>query len=320
MAALVYAKPDLLEKRDAWLSHLTAERRLANHTLDAYERDLRQFLAFQSDHLGGPPGLVDIAELRPVDMRAFIAARRRDGVGGRSVARSLAGVRSFFKFLERAGLANSAALHAIRTPRHQKPLPKPLHQDDALAVVDQGAFAGPSTAAHSGSAPGWVIARDTAVLALLYGAGLRISEALSLTRRQAPVRGIDVLMIKGKGGKERMVPILPAIQAAVEDYLAKIPFGLDIDEPLFRGVRGGPLKPRLVQLAMERLRGALHLPATATPHALRHSFATHLLSAGGDLRAIQELLGHASLSTTQLYTAVDSEALLKSYDEAHPRA
>lgn len=320
MPALLYAKPDLLAQREAWLQHLSAERRLASHTLAAYERDLRQFLAFQTDHLGSPVSLADIADLTPLDLRAFIAARRNEGIGGRSVARGLAGVRSFVKFLERAGLANSAALGAIRTPKHQKPLPKPLAKKDALAVVDQEGHGDTETAAPGHAAAGWVIARDTAVLALLYGAGLRISEALSLTRRKAPVRGIDVLMIKGKGGKERMVPILPAVQQAVEDYLAKIPFGLEIDEPLFRGVRGGPLKPRLVQLAMARLRGALNLPETATPHALRHSFATHLLSAGGDLRAIQELLGHASLATTQLYTAVDSDALLKSYEQAHPRA
>ena len=311
MPALVVALADVMAEEAKWLESLRAERRLSPKTLEAYQRDLRQFLTFMTDHLGGAPELADLKDLRPADIRAFLARRRREGTGGRSLARGLAGVRSFFKHLEKRGYANPAALGAVRAPKHTKPLPKPLSQSEAVQTTQ---------ADEQLSETPWIAARDAAVLSLLYGAGLRLSEALNLTAADAPRTGVDVLRIHGKGNKTRMVPILPVIHQAVEQYIALVPHVLTPEGPLFVGVRGGRLNPRIVQLAIERLRGSLGLPETATPHALRHSFATHLLAAGGDLRAIQELLGHASLSTTQIYTAVDTDRLLAEYQRAHPRA
>jgi integrase/recombinase XerC len=295
-----------------WLAYLGAEKRMAPKTLEAYRRDVSQFLAFLTEHLGRPPTLKALAKLSPADVRAFLAARRAQGAGNRSLMRTLAGVRSFARFLERNGKGKVGALSAVRTPKLPKGLPKPLTASAAKAVTDAELRAGEAREQ-------WVLARDAAVLALLYGCGLRISEALSLKRRDidgAP----DALTVTGKGGKTRMVPLLPQVAALVAQYVASCPYGLPADGALFRGARGGPLSPRIVQLAMQRLRGALGLPDTATPHALRHSFATHLLAGGGDLRAIQELLGHASLSTTQIYTAVDAERLLDVYASTHPRA
>jgi len=308
---LVIAAPDTLARIEAWEEHLGAERRLSPKTLEAYRRDLDQFLAFLTPHIGNPPKVADLSALRMADIRAFMASRRGDGVGARTLARGLAGIRSFIAFLEREGLANGAAFRAMRTPRQPKTLPRPLSAPDALRVVDQDE--------QLDEAP-WVAARNAAVLALLYGSGLRISEALSLRRAEAPSVEGGVLRVTGKGGKTRLVPVLPVVGEAVADYLRLCPFVLAPDSPLFRGVRGGPLKARLIQLALARLRGALGLPDSATPHALRHSFATHLLANGGDLRAIQELLGHASLSTTQVYTAVDTDRLLAVFEKAHPRA
>ena len=228
--------------------------------------------------------------------------------------RSLAGMRSFARFLERNGKGKVGALAAVRAPKVPKTLPKPLHVAAAKKVSDAELRAGEER-------DPWVLTRDAAVLALLYGSGLRISEALGLKRQDMPTPGqSDVIKVVGKGNKQRMVPVLPQVSQLIADYVAICPYDLPPDGPLFVGARGGPLSPRIVQLVMERLRGALSLPDTATPHALRHSFATHLLARGGDLRAIQELLGHASLSTTQIYTAVDTERLLEVYRSAHPRA
>jgi len=310
-APLIIARDDLAQEVGAWLDHLEGTRRLAAKTVEAYDRDVRQFLSFLTEHLGGAPAIADIADLRPADIRAFLAARRRGGAEARSLARALAGVRSFFAFLEKHGHANGAALKAVRTPKQPKTLPKPIAAAAAKQMVD---------ADQSLDAEPWIAARNAAVLCLLYGSGLRISEALGLTRGQAPIDAIDTLRVTGKGGKTRIVPVLPVARQAVADYLRLCPYKLDDGQALFRGARGGPLSPRIVQLAVQRLRGALGLPNTATPHALRHSFATHLLAAGGDLRSIQELLGHASLSTTQIYTAIDSERLLDIYEKAHPRA
>ncbi|MBN9672859.1 tyrosine recombinase XerC [Roseibium aggregatum] len=307
---LVTARPDLNQRIGLWLDHLSDERRLSEKTLLAYDRDLRQFLRFLTEHLGGAPGLKDIAALRPADFRGFLASRRRQGVKSRSLARGLAGIRSFLKFLERRGEVNAAASAAVRPPRQARSLPKPVSSRDALDVTS-GALAMEAEA--------WVEARNAAVLTLLYGCGLRISEALSLSGSMAPKRGTKTLRIVGKGRKERIVPILPAVCEAVELYLRLCPYAVSPEGPLFLGARGGPLNPRLIQLAMEKLRGALGLPDSATPHALRHSFATHLLAGGGDLRTIQELLGHASLASTQIYTEVDSAHLLAAYDKAHPR-
>ncbi|WJR69284.1 tyrosine recombinase XerC [Neorhizobium sp. CSC1952] len=307
---LIIAAPDLVEKRREWLESLAGERRLSENTLDAYERDTRQFLTFLTAHLGGPARLSDIHTLRPADLRAFLAARRREGAGARSLGRHLAGLRSFLRHLERKGLVNAAAAGAIRAPKQPKSLPKPLTDRQALNVV--------TTDAQLQEEP-WIAARDAAVLTLLYGCGLRISEALGL-RPADLTPGATTLRITGKGGKTRIVPLLPIVFDAVATYRKLCPYDLEMEEPLFRGARGGPLQPAIIQREMQKLRSAFGLPETATPHALRHSFATHLLAGGGDLRTIQELLGHASLSTTQVYTGVDSSRLLEVYDRAHPRA
>jgi integrase/recombinase XerC len=293
-----------------WLAHLAHEQGRADHTLVAYERDLRQFLAWLAGDLGRAPGLADLAAANARQFRAFLASRRQGKVASRSLARSLSGLRTFFRWLEAEDIASNRALLSVARPKVGRGIPKPLSAEKAAAVV------------HGGMAAGldWIAARDAAVLLLMYGAGLRISEALGLARRDAPTEGRDILRVLGKGGKERMVPVLPITQAAVSRYVALCPYPPAPDGPLFLGAKGGRLSPRIMQLLMERMRGALGLPDTATPHALRHSFATHLLSAGADLRQIQELLGHVSLSTTQLYTAVDRERLLAVYDKAHPRA
>ncbi|MCP5372142.1 MAG: tyrosine recombinase XerC [Hyphomicrobiales bacterium] len=289
-----------------WLAH---ERRLSPHTVAGYGRDLGAFLAFAAGHLGAPPGLDDLAALRPADFRAYLAARQRDGLGRTSVARALSTLRGFFRFLERRGLAANPAMGTLRTPRAPRPVPKALAPEEALDLVDS---------APDISDEAWVGLRDTALLTLLYGAGLRLGEALALRRDQAP-RG-DSMVVTGKGNKQRLVPILPVVRRAVDAYVAACPHHLAADEPLFRGSRGGPLNPAVAQRQVRRLRALLGLPETATPHALRHSFATHLLAGGGDLRTIQELLGHASLSTTQRYTDVDVARLTAVYRRAHPRA
>src|SRR5712672_529112 len=297
-----------------WLSHLRAERRLSPKTLEAYARDLRQCLVFLAEHWGTRVTLSGFAALEASDVRAFMAMRRADDIGGRSLMRALAGLRSFGRFLEREGKGKVGALSAIRAPKIAKGLPKPIHIEAAKRFADADERAGETRES-------WILARDAAVMALLYGSGLRISEALGLKRRDVPQPGEgDVLIVTGKGNKTRMVPVLQNVLALIADYVAICPYPLGAEGPVFVGARGGPLSPRIIQLAMERLRGALGLPDSATPHALRHSFATHLLSRGGDLRAIQELLGHVSLSTTQIYTGIDSERLLEVYKTAHPRA
>jgi integrase/recombinase XerC len=308
---LITAMPDLTDAIARWRRHLSGERRLAAKTLEAYSRDVAQFLTFLTAHLGGSPGLADLKALSTTDIRAFMAARRNDGAGSRTLARGIAGIRSLIRFLEKDGTVNGAAIRAIRPPRQKKTLPKPLAPEAARNVIDleNGLDEEP-----------WVAARNAAVLALLYGGGLRISEALGLRQSDAPAAEDAILRVRGKGGKERLVPVLPVVAAAIADYTHLCPHQPPPDAPLFVGVRGGPLNPRLIQRAMEKLRSALGLPDTATPHALRHSFATHLLANGGDLRTIQELLGHASLSTTQIYTGVDTDRLLAVYRRAHPRA
>ena len=303
--------PDVKAEIARWLGYLGAERRLSAKTLEAYERDVGQFLSFLAGHLGGAPSLRHLAKLTPADIRAFMAARREHGAGSRSLMRGLAGARSFARFLERNGKGKVAALAAVRAPKLPKTLPKPLPASAAKRMTD------PELRSGEAREP-WVIARDAAVLALLYGAGLRISEALGLKRKD--ITGADAITVLGKGNKARMVPLLPQVAKLIDGYVALCPFDLPPDGALFVGARGAALSPRVVQLAMARMRGALGLPDSATPHALRHSFATHLLARGGDLRAIQELLGHASLSTTQIYTAVDAERLFDVYKSAHPRA
>ena len=303
--------PKVAVEIEAWLRHLNAERHLSPKTTEAYRRDVEQFLHFLTEHCGGVPSLKDLAALAPADVRAFLAARRADDIGSRSLMRSLAGIRAFGRFLERSGKGSLAALVAVRGPKLGKTLPRPLPIDAAKRMADPALAAGDGRGA-------WIHARDAAVLGLLYGCGLRVSEALGVKRSEFD--GRDVLTVTGKGRKQRMVPLIAPVAKLIADYIALCPHELPADGPLFVGAKGGPLSPRLVQLAMARLRGALGLGANATPHALRHSFATHLLAGGGDLRAIQELLGHASLSTTQIYTAVDAERLIQAYRSAHPRA
>ena len=301
------------EAVEDWLAYLSVERQLAPNTAEAYARDISQFLAFLAVHFNKLPDMKQLLALKPRDVRGFLAARRGEDVGSRSLARTLSALRMFYKFLERRGYGKNDAIRAVALPKLPHSVPKPLTAPKATALVDGADIVGEDV-------PEWVLARDTAVLALLYGSGLRISEALSLKRREAPVKGRDVLRVTGKGSKTRVVPVLPIVREAVERYLALCPLKLGSDDPLFVGVRGKQLSPRLIQLRIARARAALGLPETATPHALRHSFATHLLGAGADLRAIQELLGHASLSTTQGYTEVDRAHLLKAYTNAHPRA
>ncbi len=301
---------DLAEAADSWLQHLAHARGYSRETLNAYERDLRQLIFFLAVHLDYTPCLADLARVDAKTVRAFLSARRKQGAVSRSLSRTLSALRTFFRWLECEGKLKNRTLHQIQLPKVPKSVPKPLTQSHAARVVEQ---------AGASAAEDWIAVRDTAVVLLLYGAGLRISEALGLTVANAPLQGRDVIVISGKGGKERMVPVLPVVQDAVTRYLDLCPYPLQGSDPLFVGAKGGPLSPRIIQLAMQRLRAALGLPDTATPHALRHSFATHLLSAGADLRQIQELLGHASLSTTQVYTAVDRDRLLAIYDAAHPR-
>lgn len=308
---LIIGMPDLLEARVGWLNNLQNSRRLAANTVEAYERDSRQFLQFLTGHMGEPPSLKDIEELRLTDLRSFMARRRNDGAGVRSLARSLAGVRSLLRYLEKQGLINAAAAGAIRAPRQPKTLPKPLPVEDARRVITQS---------EQLNEEPWIAARNAAVLTLLYGCGLRIAEALAMTGGDLLDSEAKSTRVTGKGGKTRIVPVLPVVYQAVAQYRSLCPYDLGEGEPLFRGARGGPLHAAIIQRDMQKLRGALGLPDSATPHALRHSFATHLLGRGGDLRTIQELLGHASLSTTQIYTDVDSEKLMEIYDKAHPRA
>ncbi|MBN9002424.1 MAG: tyrosine recombinase XerC [Rhizobiales bacterium] len=308
------AEPKLLAEAVHWQAYLRSERRLSPKTQEAYARDLRQFLGFLADHRGEQVTLKHFATLEASDVRAFMAARRADDIGSRSLMRSLAGLRSFGRFLEREGRGKVGALSAIRAPKIGKSLPKPIGVTAAKLLADADIRAGEDREQ-------WVLTRDAAVMALLYGSGLRISEALGLKKRDVPLPGKgDTLTVLGKGNKTRMVPVLQNVLTLIQEYVAMCPHPLPADGPIFVGARGGPLSPRIIQLAMARLRGGLGLPDSATPHALRHSFATHLLGRGGDLRAIQELLGHASLSTTQVYTGIDTERLLEVYKTAHLRA
>lgn len=299
---------------EAWLARLAHERRLSAKTQEAYARDLALVLNRLALHLGGAPTLADLAALTPADVRAVIAGRKAEGVAPRTLVRLLAAARSFARHLEREGQGAVGALTAVRAPKVPHALPRPVGVGAARALTDPQTRAGEERET-------WVLMRDAAVLALLYGAGLRISEALGLTAGQIPPDGpVDHIIVTGKGNKTRMVPLIAPVVDAVRAYVTACPHPLERTDPLFVGTRGGPLSPRIVQLAVERMRGALGLPDSATPHALRHSFATHLLARGGELRAIQELLGHASLSTTQIYTALDESHLMAAYRAAHPRA
>jgi integrase/recombinase XerC len=297
---------DLLTR---FLGYQSGTRGAASATLDAYRSDLTVYLGFLGAHWGGPAGRATLGEASHSDIRAFLAAERARGLSARSLRRRLSAVRSFYRWLGDAEGVDAPAIFAARAPKAPARLPRPLTPEDARAVIVD---------AETSDADDWIAARDAAVLTLLWACGLRMGEALSLRWRDAPLA--DVLRIRGKGGKERLVPVLPAARVAVEAYRRDCPYGGGSDDPLFFGARGGALDGRILRGAMQAARARLGLPATATPHALRHSFATHLLAAGGDLRAIQELLGHASLSTTQIYTGVDETRLMEVYDAAHPGA
>lgn len=296
----------------AWLEHLAHERRLSPRTLEAYGHIGRRYLAFLQTHRGGAQSLADLGTVAPAELRAHLAERRSGDhpLNARSISQTLSAIRTFHAFLDRRCGVPAPQLALVRGPRVKASLPRPVTEDQARGLMQE-------PAADADAEP-WEAARDRAVLTLLYGCGLRISEGLSLTRADAPLP--EALRITGKGGKTRLAPVLPAVRQAVDAYLALQPFPMAPADPLFRARRGGALSPRHVQATVQRLRGRLGLPASATPHALRHSFATHLLGAGADLRSIQELLGHASLSTTQIYAAVDAAALMAAWRSAHPRA
>ena len=304
-----YATADLLAALEDWQRWLTAERRTSRHTVDAYCRDVASFLEFIRDHRGETADLAMLAALTPADFRAWLAARLNLGLSRTSITRAMSALRNLFRFLDRTGRVDNQALSAVKAPKPPKSVPKPLNADDALALLRRAVEIAPAP---------WIGARDVAILTLLYGCGLRIDEALSLNQGDAPSG--DTMMIMGKGNKERIVPVLPVVIDTVHSYRDTCPYSTDADRPLFYGARGARLNPGIVQRTMRTLRADLGLPDTATPHALRHSFATHLLAGGGDLRTIQELLGHASLSTTQRYTDVDTQKLIEVYDRAHPRA
>ena len=301
--------PALRDALSTWLTHIKALDGVATNTVTAYAHDVTGFLDFIARHRGTTEGLAAYATIPQTDLRAWMAHTRARGVSARSLARALSAVKNFTAWLADREGADATTLLSARGPKFRRKLPRPLEKDAARQVIDT---------IGDNARIDWIGARDTAVVTLLYGCGLRISEALGLTGSTHPLP--EVIRIKGKGGKERLVPVLPAAREAVAKYAGLCPFDLSADAPLFRGARGGPLNARLIALVMEKTRTQMGLPATATPHALRHSFATHLLAAGGDLRAIQELLGHASLSTTQAYTAVDAARLMEVYDRSHPRA
>lgn len=304
MARLTQGSAAAIDAMETWLAHLGSIRNASPLTIDAYRTDVASFLGFLSGHWGGASGLGPLGKISVSDMRSWMAQEQKDGLGARSRARRLSAVKAFYRWLGDTHGIEAAAVSAIRGPKTKERLPRPVAPQAAKALI-----------ANTNS--GWIETRDCAVLTLLYGCGLRISEALGLQASEAPLG--QMLKINGKGGKERLVPVLPIASQAVEAYRDQCPYELH-DGPLFLGARGGALNPRLIQKAMENLRLQLGLPATATPHALRHSFATHLLEAGGDLRTIQELLGHASLSTTQVYTGLNEARLMDIYANAHPRS
>ena len=309
----IMLEPGLTNAIEDWWTWLRHEKRASENTINSYSTDLNGFLKFAVGHLGYAPGCRDLEEMPAADFRAFLAVRQKQGLSRSSTARALSALRGFFRFLEKRGLASNTVIYAIRTPKMPQMVPRALTEKDAALVVNT----------MEGLAPEpWIGKRDKALLAILYGCGLRISEALALSRKQIDDDDprIRTLRVMGKGGKERIVPILPAVLKAVRLYLEACPHDPGPEGPLFLGTRGKRLNAAVAQKHVRRARLELGLPNSVTPHAMRHSFATHLLAGGGDLRTIQELLGHASLSTTQRYTDVDVARLQSVYELAHPRA
>lgn len=302
-------QPGLRDALERWLTELGSVSGRSAKTVDAYRADVLSFLAFLQGYEGDALGTAALGKLTTRTMRGWMAHERGRGLSARSLARALSAVKNFVTWMAEKNDFDPTAVLMIRAPRFSAKLPRPLEENAAKSVLE--------TVELQSSTP-WVALRDQAVITLLYGCGLRISEALGLTGRALPLG--ETIRIIGKGKKERLVPVIPAARDAVTAYAKVCPFEIKADDPIFRGVRGGVLNPRHIQKVMEQARMQLGLPASATPHAMRHSFATHLLNAGGDLRAIQELLGHASLSTTQAYTAVDTARLMEVYETAHPRA
>ena len=298
-----------MELINAFLNYLTSERRMAQNTVLAYGRDLGIFHEFLIEHLGESPKLSDFSKLKAMDIRAFLASRRKQGKSDSSVARGLSSIKMFYRWLARAHSIENADIGYVKGRTRKTKLPRPVSKVAAKEIISEAENVQQET---------WIGLRDAAVLSLLYGGGLRISEALSLTGTHVPAP--DLLRVAGKGGKIRIVPLIPVVREAIDTYAKLCPFGVSQSEALFRGARGGPLSPRIIQIQIQKLRGYLGLPDTATPHALRHAFATHLLENGADLRSLQTLLGHKSLSTTQVYTSVSSEHLKKIHEKAHPRA
>ena len=306
---LFSAEPGVTTAIGEWRRWLAVERNCSDHTQDAYARDLAAFFSYINEHLGYPPGLSDLESLTTADFRGYLAKRHNDGLSRSSTARAVSTLRNFFKYQDRNGAVHNAAIKAVKTPKLPRSVPKPLSEAEALETL--------SAIGDLHDEP-WIADRDIALMTLLYGCGLRISEALNLNREDLPVG--DTMVITGKGNKQRLAPVLPVVLQAIDAYLTSCPFRLKKSDPLFVGARGKRLNPGVVQRQMRKVRALLGLPASATPHALRHSFATHLLAGGGDLRTIQELLGHASLSTTQRYTEVDTARLMEVYRDSHPRA
>ncbi len=307
----IAAESGVIKAIAAWQNWLRHERRAAENTIVSYENDLNGFFLFLSDHLGYRPGLGDLSGLTSLDFRGYLAGRNADGLSRTSTARAVSTLKGFFRFLERRKLAENAAIHALRPQKIPKSIPKALSAGDAVEALNE---------VEKLNDEPWVGKRDKAFLFLLYGCGLRIGEAIGLNRGQLGGADADIIRVMGKGSKERIVPVLPAVQGVIADYLALCPYNLKAEDPLFVGVRGARLNPGVAQKQVRMVRKLLRLPETVTPHAFRHSFATHLLAGGGDLRTIQELLGHASLSTTQRYTDVDADRLKSVYANAHPRS
>jgi len=304
-ATLERCAPDLADQIGAWVKYLTYEKNVSKHTLRAYCGDVGHFITFLSEHFSKPPSINDLSDVSLQDFRSWLSNKAAQGASAASRARSLSGVKNLLSWMDKQGVMHNAAISVVRTPKQKKKLPRPLQETQAFRLLD-----------HIETSD-WVGARDKALFTLLYGCGLRIDEALSLNIAQ--LGSEDYLIVRGKGNKERQVPMLSPIMDTINEYRAACPFADTPDRALFVGERGGRLHQGVAQKAMRDLRRAVGLPETATPHALRHSFATHLLARGGDLRAIQDLLGHASLSTTQIYTHIDGERLLEAYRAAHPR-